>query len=192
LIEFTTTLFYQDHTQSLHFQLSNTSGSWQVIQYESDMVNSSSSGVNQPELNLTFEEMAEIYAAAVIQAYTVENPIQEENITSLYLLQSTGLAVDSIRLSPEVQSGILEALNHMPFDVLWVENRDSISLTDMDNTIGAGSAVITFGTISPNDENGAAQVMIEVEFNTSDRILITYILEKIDGVWKITDFGGMG
>ena len=192
MIQFTTTIYYQDHTRNLHSQLSNADGSWQVIQYETDIENPSNSEVNQPELQLTFEEMADIYAAAVIQAYVIDNPKPEEDITNLYLLQSTGLAVDSIRLSPEVQSSINEALVHMPFDVLWVENRESISLPETDNSNGSGSAVVTFGTISPYDENGAAQVMIEVEFNLDDRILVTYILEKIDGVWKITDFGGMG
>ena len=80
----------------------------------------------------------------------------------------------------------------MPFDVLWVENRESISFPETDHLNDTGSAVVTFGTISPHNENGAAQVMIEVEFNAGDRILVTYILEKIDDVWKITDFGGMG
>ncbi|MFN2237398.1 MAG: hypothetical protein ACK2U1_24465, partial [Anaerolineales bacterium] len=36
LIELTATIYYQDHTQNLHFQLSNTNGIWQVIQYEGE------------------------------------------------------------------------------------------------------------------------------------------------------------
>jgi hypothetical protein len=192
LIALNSTIYYQDNTRNLHFRLSNKNGPWQVIQYETDQESSPSSEINQPELQLTFEEMAKIYAAAVLQAYIIDNPKPEENVANIYLLQSTGLAVDSIRLSPEVQSGIDEALDHMPFDAQWVENRESISLSETDNSNGAGFAVVTFGTISSHDKNGATQVMIDVEFSSGDRILATYILEKIDGIWKITEFGSMG
>jgi hypothetical protein len=136
--------------------------------------------------------MAEIYAAAVLQAYLVDNPNPKTEISKFYFLQSTGLAVDSIRLSPEVQSGMLEALDQMPFDVSWVENRDSIPLKDMNNSNDQSIAIVTFGTINPHGENEAAQVMIEVDFGAGEGILVTYILEEIEGEWEITDFGGMG
>jgi ABC-type transport system involved in multi-copper enzyme maturation permease subunit len=192
LIAFNATIYYQDHSLNLHFRLSNADGSWKVSQYETDQERSPSSKLNQLNLHLTFDEMAEIYGAAILQAYVVDNPHPETEISKFYLLQSTGLAVDSIRLSPEVQSGIRETLVHMPFEIQWIENRDAISLTETDDTIDTDSAVVTFGPILPNDKNGAAQVMIEVEFGTGDSILATYILDKIDGVWKITDLGGMG
>lgn len=193
LIALNATVYYPDQfSQTLTFDLSNQNGFWEVINFKTSQATTLTSKPQEQELHLTFDEMAEIYAGAVSQAYLVDNPTPETEIAELYLLQSTGLAVDSIILSPEVQSNITEALAIFPFKTIWVENLDDTSIGSAANNASHRSAIVTFGRILQHDYDGAVEVMIEVYFGEGNGILATYILENIDGEWQVTEFGGMG
>ena len=88
--------------------------------------------------------------------------------------------------------GITEALASHPFKVTWVENRDDIYDDFASNNNENHRAILTLGYILNHDENGSLEVMIELYFSNGQAVLVTYILEKIEGEWQITDFGGMG
>jgi hypothetical protein len=189
------TVYYADQpNQNLTIQLSNFNGPWEVVSLERPKIQQlqpypepatdEAASTEIPNEPLSFAEISEIYAAAVLQAYLVDNPLPEANLSELYLLQNTGLAVDSITLPPEVQDGIKHELEDLPFSVIWEEIRPE--------NPGDNAAIITFGYILPHDDQGAVEVMIDFYFDESNAALVTYILRKIDGKWQVTEFGGMG
>jgi len=76
----------------------------------------------------------------------------------------------------------------MPFELHWVENQEMV-LSDI---VDQDAAIVTLGNITPSEEDGSVEVIIDFYFSKENRILVTYILRNIDGEWQITDFGGLG
>jgi ABC-type transport system involved in multi-copper enzyme maturation permease subunit len=143
---------------------------------------------SEESLSFSFEETSSIYTAAILQVYTIDTPLPGVEISKLYLVQSTELADDPIILPPEVQKGITDSLENMPFKIEWIENFDIIPSDNMDHD----TAIITFGQISSHNDDGSIEVMVDLFFNKEYRVLVTYILQKIDNEWHIIEFGGVG
>ena len=196
LLSVFTTVYYPDQpNQNLSIELAEKSGGWEVINFNiSDMQQPYPEPISEENQKaaLSFDEMASIYAAAFLQAYTIDTPSPGIEISEIFISQSTGLAVDSILLPPDVQSSITAALASQPFKVTWVENSDDIYADFASSNNENTRALLTLGYILNHDENGSLEVMIDLYFSNGQAILVTYILEKIEGEWQITDFGGMG
>jgi len=139
-------------------------------------------------LQLSFDDIGSIYGKAILQAYTIDTPLPGVEISNLHLVQSTDFAADPIILPPEVQNMIAEKLDFMPFELHWVENQEMV-LSDI---VDQDAAIVTLGNITPSEEDGSVEVIIDFYFSKENRILVTYILRNIDGEWQITDFGGLG
>lgn len=185
---FSSMYFVDQPSQNLVIQLENNNGNWEIINFEmpkTEHPNTSTENDEVRSAHLSFDEMATIYSAAFLQAYTIDNLIPGTEISELYILQNTGLAVNSISLPLEVQEGINQALGTHPFEITWVEERS-------EKLIESQEAILTLGYILPHNEDGAVEVLIELQLSEFKGILVTYILQNIDGEWQITEFGGMG
>ena len=190
MLQVLSTVYYADQfSQNMVINLNNNNGLWEVVSVDIPAPSSTHSALDLGDEStpLSFEDISSIYKAAILQAYTIDNPMPGVEISTLYLLQSTELAKDPMILPPEVQMGITEALAPLPFEVIWVEDRADNPSGDTDRD----GAIITFGHIVLHND-GTVEVMIDLFFSEENRILVTYILENIDGDWQITDFGGMG
>jgi len=188
LLTLSGTIYYADQSkQNLTIQLTNNNGPWEVLNLDHSQIQGSSQETGSDEVlspSLEFEEISQIYAAAISQAYLADNPLPEGEITELYLMAETELSENPITLPPIVKAGIAENLDHFPFSVSWVDEHP--------NKANPTTALVSLGNISSHEENGSVEVILDLYFDDEHRILATYILEKIDGVWQVTEFGGMG
>ncbi len=178
-------------SQHLTYNIIYQNGQWNAkLKDTSDQQNTYPTTSNSSEVNalLSFDEIASIYTTAVLQAYSVDTPMPRADVSELYLIQSTDLAAKSIIIPPEVQSKITDSLDKMSFSCHWVENQEMI-LADFSDP---GTIIVTFGSIFSHDDEESVEVMIDLFYNEENRILVTYILHRIDGEWQITEFGGMG
>ena len=92
------TVYYPDQpNQNLTFELAENSGFWEVVNLNMPNMQQPYPGpINEVNWQavLPFEEMASIYAAAFLQAYTVDTSLPGIEISELYISKSTGLAVE--------------------------------------------------------------------------------------------------
>ena len=141
---------------------------------------------------LTLDDEAIIYAAVVRQLYTVDHTFGEPpNFPVVYLPRATddragdprSAEVKSSILTESVQEAIVAALDDLPAEFIWVDERDDVP---MDRGIVEGNgAMITWGNIYLQ-RDGTVQVAASVFFSREGGAGMTYIVEKVDGVWKIT------
>ncbi len=142
---------------------------------------------------LSEDDEVTIYAAVVRQLYTVDHTYGNKppNWPVIYLQRSTddragdprSAEVKSSILTESVQEAIVAALDDLPAEFIWVDERDDVP---MDRGIVEGNgAMITWGNIYLQ-RDGTVQVAASVFFSREGGAGMTYIVEKVDGVWKIT------
>lgn len=146
-----------------------------------------------PASTLSENDRAAIYAAAVRQLYTVDHTFGNEppNWPVIYLLRDTDDTVgdprvtetNSSRLQESVQEAIIAALDDLPADFIWVNNRDEVPM-DRGSVEGNG-AIITLGNIYLQD-NSSVQVAASIYFARAGAGGATYIIEQVDRIWKVT------
>jgi ABC-type transport system involved in multi-copper enzyme maturation permease subunit len=177
--------------QTLKYKLLLSDGIWKV-QLE-DTINpqshqDSNSNTLESILTLSFDEIASIYAAAILQATSIDTPNPSFHLIQIYIIQSTELATHPIILPPDVQANLTKILENHFLTITWINNADSVS----QNFLERDAAIVTLGHITPQADDGSIEVMIDLLFREDERLLVTYFLEKVQGEWQITDFGGVG
>lgn len=133
---------------------------------------------------LSLEDQVGIYTAVIRQLYTVDHTFgQDPQFPVVYLAAEAGNAVD-----PAVEEGVLAALSSPSVRFEWM--KDSASAPrDENGAVEGGGSIVSVGTIQPLTEN---KVTLDASIYIAPLAAggYTYVLEKIDGVWQITD-GGM-
>jgi len=174
--------------QSFTIDLSDANGSWEVIGINPNTLQSvyPDPQIISPEQPLSTDDLSAIYGFAILQAYTVDNPLPGSEIEQLYLVKSTDLATDPQELDAKVQAGIIEWLKAMPFTITWVENAEAVTLA------GFGKdALVTFGNVVPHDDQ-SFETILDFRYNDENKTLVTYIFQQNGGNWQIVEFGGNG
>lgn len=146
-----------------------------------------------------------IYAAVIRQVYTVDHTFgAAPNFPVIYLMKQPDQAADSglPQLAPQpalagepipasVREGIVAALAELPARFVWVESLEEVPQDEYD-MVQDGGAVIMVGEITPVDEPGPPQVHVPASIYVAPLVAggQTYVLEQVDGVWRITGTTG--
>lgn len=148
---------------------------------------------------LSEDDKVAIYVTVIRQMYTVDHTFGDEppNWLIIYLLRDTDdtagdprvTETNSIRLPESVQVAVVAALDNLPAKFIWVDNRHEV----IDESIMAvkdNGALITLGNTYLKDDK-TVQVASSIYFASTGAGGMTYVIEKIDGVWKITGNTGV-
>jgi hypothetical protein len=148
---------------------------------------------------LTEDDQAAIYAAVVRQLYTVDHTFGDESpnfpIVYLQATDATGMfdpndpQPESHLPSEQVQSAVVTALDDLPAEFIWIENLDEVPLDSDTGGVEGNGAIITLGR---NDlqEDGSVHIVASLYFASLGGTGMTYIVEQINGIWKITGYTG--
>ncbi len=158
-------------------------------------------------MRLSADERAEIYAAVARQLYTVDHTVGDipPNWSVLYLITVTDDRVgdpntptnDPLLLEEAILDGVAARLEDLPASVIWIENRETVTLDPRTGAVDNGQgAIITFGNIHPFEggspsEEGAVQVPASLYFAHAGATGKTYILMLVDGAWQVTGTTGV-
>lgn len=141
---------------------------------------------------LSEDDEAAIYAAVVRQLYTVDHTFGEPpNFPIVYLVRATDDRAGDPRetearssiVAESVQEAIVAALDNLPAEFIWVDDWDKVPM-DRGMVEGNG-AIITLGNIYLQ-EDGSVQVAASIYIANLSGGGRTHIIEKVDGIWKIT------
>ena len=148
---------------------------------------------------LSEDDQSAIYAAVVRQLYTVDHTFGNKppNWPVVYLLRDTNdtagdpraTETNSSRLEESVQEAIVAALDDLPAEFIWIDDSHEV----IDETIMAvkdNGALITLGN-THLQKDGSVQVPASIYFASTGAGGMTYIIEQVDGVWKITGNTGV-
>lgn len=139
---------------------------------------------------------AEIYALVVRQLYTVDHTFgQAPQFPQVYLLRQTddsvgasGAPGNSQTIPPGDQQRIVDLLADLPTEFVWVDSRDDVPLDEVGGVTGGG-AMITLGNISPQPD-GSLHVPASIYIGMLAAGGQTYVLQTVDGAWRITGISG--
>jgi hypothetical protein len=139
---------------------------------------------------------AEIYALVVRQLYTVDHTFgQAPLFPVVYLLRQTddsvsasGAPSNSQTIFPGDQQRIVSLLADLPADFVWVDSRDDVPL-DSVGVVAENGAMITLGNISQQPD-GALYTPASIYIGSLAAGGQTYVLEAVDGVWRISGVSG--
>lgn len=151
--------------------------------------------------NLELEDQAQIYAAVLRQLYTVDHTFgdQPPNWKSIYIVVRSDDSVgdpnveqtEAIIIPKAVLGTAVELIKDLPADIILVDSRDSVSIDAKNGSVDGGNGVIfTLGNIHPQDD-GTVQVSASLYFSSLGAAGKTYILEKVNGSWKISGTTGV-
>ena len=154
----------------------------------------------QPERaqDLSEEAQIEIYAAVIRQLYTVDHTFgRAPEWPVVYVLGVTDDRIgdpdapqsDPAPLPEVLRSAIVEGLQDLPAEFIWVEMQEDVPL-DNRGSVADGGAMVTLGNVHLN-EHGQALVSARVFFAMLGAGAQTYVLEQIDGAWQIVGTTGV-
>jgi hypothetical protein len=148
---------------------------------------------------LSEDDQAAIYAAVVRQLYTVDHTFGDNppNWPVIYLLRDTddtagdprATETNSSRLQESVREAIIAAMDDLPVEFIWVDDRREV----IDESIMAvkdNGALITLGN-TYLQEDGTIQVAASIYFASTGAGGTTYIIDRVEGMWKITGDTGV-
>ncbi len=150
---------------------------------------------------------AEIYADIARQLFTVDNTFggKSPGWNELYLVSTTDDSVGDPNVQKDPPANLPEtitgpatkklvadlAASSISVNVHWIETRDKAPMDAKNGTVANGKgAMITFGNVHFM-KDGTAHVSASLYFASLGGTGKTYILMKVDGVWKITGTTGV-
>ena len=140
------------------------------------------------------EEVAQIYAAAIVQIYVEDGRqnLQSSTPTVYVLSEVADWGVDSgtellevKTLPPELQAAISAELAGIDEPLVWVDSRQEVSLDPETNMLEGGSALISVGNIHLQAD-GSVQVPADITLGDLVGAGTVYVVEKGDGQWRVT------
>ncbi len=142
---------------------------------------------------LTQEDEAGIYAAVVRQLYTVDHTFGSNppNWPIIYLVRGRGVVeaetarAGSPHLSPSVRAAVVAALTDLPAETKWIDSADDVFVDSETGQVEGNGAIITLGKFDLQGD-GSVQVEVSLYFANLGGAGMTYIVEKVDGIWKVT------
>ncbi len=151
----------------------------------------------ESKLVLTEEERIDIYSAVIHQVYTVDNTFGDKKFPIIYLLRYTDDKAgapsknesNSILLSESIQEAILTALDGLSADFKWIDDRNEV-IDKSILVVKDSGAIITVGNIYLQEDD-KVQIAGSIYFSSEGAGGRTYIVEKVDDVWRITGDTGV-
>ncbi len=142
---------------------------------------------------------AAIYAAVVRQLYTVGHTFGEPpNSPIIYLVGATDDSVGdpdapktkSNLLVRSIQEAITDALEDLPAEFVWVSGSSEVPRDSNTGVVEGNGAIITLGNIHfQEDESALVSASIYIANLAAGGL--TYIVERIDGVWQVVGDTGV-
>lgn len=142
---------------------------------------------------------AAIYATVVRQLYTVDHTFGEPpNFPIIYLVETTDDSVGdsdapqtkSNVLLRSIQVAITTSLDDLPAEFVWVGNSNEVPLDSNTGAVAGNGAIITLGNVH-FQEDGSALVSASIYIANLAAGGLTYIVERIDGVWHVVGDTGV-
>ena len=142
---------------------------------------------------------AAIYTAVVRQLYTVDHTFSKSpNFPIIYLLETTDDSVGdpdvpqtkSNVLLNSVQVAITTSLEDLPAELVWVGDFNEVPLDSNTGVVEGNGTVITLGNIH-FQEDGSALVSASIYIANLAAGGLTYIVERIDGIWQVVGDTGV-
>jgi len=142
--------------------------------------------------SITESNEAAIYAAGVRQLYTVDHTYQElPNFATVYLLRTTDDTVgdpsvvrgEARMIAEPVQQGIVERLQELPAEFVWVNSVDEVPRTEQGAVADQG-AVVTLGNVH-FQEDGSALVSASLYIAPLAATGKTYVLARQEDGWLV-------
>jgi len=142
---------------------------------------------------------AAIYAAVVRQLYTVDHTFGEPpNFPIIYLVEATDDSVgdpdapktESNLLLGSIQEAITDALEDLPAEFVWVSGSSEVPRDSNTGVVEGNGAIITLGNVHfQKDESALVSASIFIANLAAGGL--TYIVERIDGVWQVVGDTGV-
>jgi len=149
----------------------------------------------QIENNQTQSEKAAIYATVVRQLATEDDTFGGNlNPTTLYIIRNTddsagnpvsGEKSDSKMIADSVISKISSLLTDLSVEIIWIDKFEDAKFEESGSAVKQGGVIITLGNIYPQ-EDSSVHVAGSIYIANLAAGGSTYILEQVDGSWKIT------
>lgn len=146
---------------------------------------------------LSESEKADIYAVVIRQVYTVDHTFGSNppNFPVVYLPETTddtagdpsSAEANSTVISQSLQSEIVVRLDNLHTEFVWIG--DTKEVIESDSSVKGDGAIITLGNIY-TQEDGTVQVSASIYISNLAAGGKTYILQLVDGEWKITGTTG--
>jgi hypothetical protein len=146
--------------------------------------------ITLPDLNLYLIVVTE-YVNPKIIAFTL---FPRKYVKTIYIIQNTydaspdPLSIKSapVYIQEDFQKGISEELIKLQYNVIWVEFFDQVERDPDSGVVLSDGAIITFGNIHYESPTKA---LLAISYYCAPLGAggMTYILEKVDNIWKITD-----
>lgn len=141
------------------------------------------------------EDQVSIYAAIARQLYTKDHTFGDKppSWTNLYLISMTDDDIgdpdttrsDPVNFSDEVQASIINELDDLAVEIIWVKTRDEVPTDPQTGLVQDGEGVIfTFGNVHVQDD-GTVHVPASLYFSGLGAGGKTYIFQETDGIWSI-------
>jgi hypothetical protein len=142
---------------------------------------------------------AAIYAAVVRQLYTVDHTFGEPpKFPIIYLVGATDDSIgdpdapqtkSNLILRP-IQEAITDALEDLPAEFVWVGGSSEVARDSDTGAVEENGAIITLGNVH-FQEDGSALVSASIYIASMAVGGLTYIVERIDGVWQVVGDTGV-
>jgi len=148
----------------------------------------------QGETNQAQSDEAAIYAAIIRQLATEDDTFGGNlNPSTLYIIRNTddsagnpveGHKSDTSMIPETLQSEISTMLTDLSAEIIWIDTFEDAEFEESGFEVKRGGAIITLGNIYAQ-EDGSVQVAGSIYIANLAAGGSTYILEKVDGAWKI-------
>ncbi len=148
----------------------------------------------QGEMNQAQSDEAAIYAAVIRQLATEDDTFGGNlNPSTLYIIRNTddgagnpveGQKSDTSMITDTLQSEISTMLTDLSAEIIWIDTFEDAEFEESGFEVKRGGAIITLGNIYAQ-EDGSVQVAGSIYIANLAAGGSTYILEKVDGAWKI-------
>lgn len=158
-----------------------------------------SCGGSNKDSGLAVQDEVSVYAKVIRQLATIDDTFGGNlNPATIYVIKNTDDKVGNpgeqearSKVIPDTsQSTITDLLSDLPAEIIWV---DKFEDAEFEQTpyfeVKDGGAIITLGNIYLQG-NGSVQVAGSIYIANMAAGGTTYVLEKIDGAWRITGWVG--
>jgi ABC-type transport system involved in multi-copper enzyme maturation permease subunit len=144
------------------------------------------------------EDQSVIYGAAIYQLYSVDFfSNQPPPSGDIYLVQWTAVTTDdtdiargeSRQLPEEVQAQISAELEDLPAQAHWISNPDELEYLPETGEIEGGGVIITLGNIQDQGD-GSVLVTAGIFPGNAKGMSRSYKVERVEGVWQVTEITG--
>ena len=148
---------------------------------------------------LTETDEVAIYTAVIEQLYTQDDTFGGTyHAPDVYILTKTDDSVgdpeieqsDSQTIGQIVQAEVTAALSHLPANIVWVVAETAVPTNPTTGAVANNGVILTLGNIH-SQRDGSVLVSGSIYIGSLAAGGQTYILEKVNGIWRISGTTGV-